>query len=382
MLKNEKGFSLAEIMVAAGLLGVVSLGVIKLTQNISKTQNFAHSKSDEIELRTSIRMLLDDERYCRVSLAGDGALGSPSTPVTFNKEDIDEETEGLNISLYISNQEGDARGLKKLNGSNNPGANNKSKFGKLTIKSMKLIMNNGIGANYADSSGHKDLGIIRVVYDKKISVDNIRELTMDFDINVSMSTGQAPEGSGESRIISCSRKSEDIWNRSTVNSDNVYYDQGSVGIGTDDPRVKLDVNGAIKIANTDLACSEDIEGAFKFDATSKKVKVCDGSSWLILATMSPYVWVDTISLTESHAATCARVGASVATDQGYGICAAGESRPSLNEGRNPFEITYRFGTWGGNSQGGQPVGNYCYRSGQTRDNDATDRRVAWLCLDE
>jgi hypothetical protein len=205
MIRNENGFSLAQVIVAAGLLGGLSLVFMQLMKNMGQAQNFAQSKSDEIELKSSIRMILDDERFCRVSLAGNGVSGSPSSPVIFEKQNIDEDNEGLDIALYLSNQAGDARTLKKFNGENNPDANDKSKFGKLTIKTLKLIMNNGIGSNYSDSVGHSDVGILRAIVEKKVSNTQNREITIDFDINVGMSTGQSPENSGETRILSCSK---------------------------------------------------------------------------------------------------------------------------------------------------------------------------------
>lgn len=129
MIKNEEGFTIAQVLIAAGLMGALTLVFMNLMKNMNQAQSFAQSSADEIELRSTIRMILDEEKYCRVSLAGDGPVGSPSSPVVFEKEDIDEDSEGLDISLYLANQDGDARTTKKLNGKNNPGAQDKSKFG-------------------------------------------------------------------------------------------------------------------------------------------------------------------------------------------------------------------------------------------------------------
>jgi len=204
MLHNEKGFSLVQVIVAAGLLGGLSLFFMQLVENMGQAQNFAQSKSDEVELKSSIRMILSDEKFCRVSLAGNGPSGLPSSPVVFKKQDIDDEdTEGLDIAFYLSNQAGDTRTLKKFNGANNPGVSDKSKFGKLTIKTMKLIMNNGVGSNYSDSPAHNDIGVIRVITEKKVSSTQTRDIIMDFDVNVAMTTGQVPENSGETRILTC-----------------------------------------------------------------------------------------------------------------------------------------------------------------------------------
>ncbi|MDP7320674.1 MAG: type II secretion system protein [Bacteriovoracaceae bacterium] len=202
-MNSEKGFSLTQVLIAAAILGGLSLFFMRLMKNMNQSQGLVQSKSDELELRSSIRMILSNSDYCRVSLAGNGPMGSPTSPVVFEKRNIDEENEGLDVALFLSNQAGDTRSLKKFNGSNNPGSNDQSQFGKIIIKSMKLIMNNGVGSNYADSSMHSDIGILRTVIEKKVSQSRTRELIMDFDINLTMATGQSPESSGQTRILSC-----------------------------------------------------------------------------------------------------------------------------------------------------------------------------------
>lgn len=200
ILKDENGFSLASVMVAAGLLGVVAIGVVQVMKNINQSSNMAQSVSDEILLRNTIQMVLSDENHCRLSFAGDGELGTPDDPVVFEKRDIDEDNEGLNIALYLSNQAADERGLKKFNGENFPDGDDKSKFGKLRIESMKLIMNNGVGTNYTTSTLHSDIGVLRVQFNKKVSSSRTVTKKLDFDVKVGMSTNS----SGQSTIISCS----------------------------------------------------------------------------------------------------------------------------------------------------------------------------------
>lgn len=193
VFKNRKGFTLAEVVVAAGLLGVLSIGFMQITKNINTTQKTAETASDQAELRASIRMILSNERFCRVSLAGE----------VFNKSNIDAEDEGLDISLYFSNLDGTTRTLKKFNGDNNPGTDDKSKHGGLTLKSLKLIMNNPTGnasPDYANNSKHYDIGFVRAIIEKKVTQTKTREIEIDFDLNVEMSTNST----GETTILGCS----------------------------------------------------------------------------------------------------------------------------------------------------------------------------------
>lgn len=202
-LLRAYGFSLAQAAMAAGLMGGLALMGAQMMGQMNKSQKGLEGSTDINELRYAIRNLLNTPNNCRVSLAGDGVLGSPVSPVVFEKENIDEETEGLNVSLYLSDQTGDLRGLKKFNGRDNPGGDDKSDFNTVSIKSMKLIMNNSVGSNYADSIFHSDVGIIRVSVEKKVGKNKTRDYEYDFDVTVGMQTGQTPDSSGETRILSC-----------------------------------------------------------------------------------------------------------------------------------------------------------------------------------
>jgi hypothetical protein len=215
-LWNNKGFSLVSVMIAAGMLGGLSLAVMQVMKNIGDGQSRANSMADEAEMAISVRMVLDNPNYCRISLAGEDPAGSP---VTFKKKDIDfagvevnrgsaftEVSEGLDVDLWYSNVAGDSRTLKKFNGADSPGSDDKSKFGKLNITSMKLVMNNGLGGcsdNYCDGTD-SDTGQLVIIYEKKINSSQRRKMKKIFNVNVGMST----DSSGESTILSCDRERE------------------------------------------------------------------------------------------------------------------------------------------------------------------------------
>lgn len=166
-------------------------------KNIGQGQNFAKTSADEIELRTEIRLLLDEERFCRMSLAGNGPFGTPTTPVTFQKTNIDEDHEGLDVELWLSNPQGTARTNKKFSATDT----SKNTYGKLRITSMKLIMNNGTGSNYPANPFLLDFGELRVNVEKSVSETQKRTVPMTFPIMMGLST----DASGNTTIISCSR---------------------------------------------------------------------------------------------------------------------------------------------------------------------------------
>lgn len=67
---NQKGFSLVEIMIGCGMLGVLALGVMSLTKNISQSQVRNSSKMEEIDIRNQITGLLIDKNACQNTLNG------------------------------------------------------------------------------------------------------------------------------------------------------------------------------------------------------------------------------------------------------------------------------------------------------------------------
>lgn len=204
-VKNHYGMSLISIMIASAMMAGLAVVGLKLTDNINLGKKLAGSSADEFELSISARMLLNNPNFCKVSLEG----------MTFEKSDIDfsnnliDETinfsstdEGLDIELWYSNPAGDTRTHKKYNGADNPGSNDKSKYGNLDINTLKLVMNNGAGpctGNYCEGTV-SDVGQIILVYEKKLKAGVSRTSKKAFDVVVNITT----DSSGISTINDCS----------------------------------------------------------------------------------------------------------------------------------------------------------------------------------
>ena len=55
-----------------------------------------------------------------------------------------------------------------------------------------------------------------------------------------------------------------------------------VGVGTYKPQAKLDVAGAVRVANDTSACTSANEGAIRYNKPTKKFQGCDGTGWVNL----------------------------------------------------------------------------------------------------
>jgi type II secretory pathway pseudopilin PulG len=203
---NQKGFSLVSVMVAVGLLGGVSLAVMQLSQNANQVNNMSQIKTDEIELNQSLRMVLNDPAHCQAGILGETfekKLVDNDGIIITSGSDFQDDDEGLDIELWYGKDGGTIKTHKKFNGFDNPSISpdpEKSKFGKLKIMSIKLVMNNGMGScadNYCDGLD-SDTGQVVVIYEKKINKNTMRTHKKIIDVNVGFATI-----TGVSTILSC-----------------------------------------------------------------------------------------------------------------------------------------------------------------------------------
>lgn len=61
---------------------------------------------------------------------------------------------------------------------------------------------------------------------------------------------------------------------------------GSVGIGSTSPAAKLDVQGDVRIGNSLATCNGTVEGSQRYNATSKRMEFCNGTSWMAIGQSS------------------------------------------------------------------------------------------------
>ena len=57
-----------EVMVAAGLLGIVTIGVMQLTRNMTKSEKSQSQQTEFNQIQSQIQSLLRDEYSCEASL--------------------------------------------------------------------------------------------------------------------------------------------------------------------------------------------------------------------------------------------------------------------------------------------------------------------------
>ncbi len=195
---KDSGFSLVSVLMATALMGGLAVMFMQMMKNMNQGQGYVEAAAEEVALRNEIDMILGNPKFCRVSLAGPGPAGSPTSPETFFKRDITdlENDPGKEVELWLADTTGEERTNKKFDALDPA----KNKYGKLKLKEIKLYMTNGDDQNYPDASYHDDMGELLVKYEKPIGSNKTREMVAKFPLTVGMSTT-----SGETTIVSCSK---------------------------------------------------------------------------------------------------------------------------------------------------------------------------------
>lgn len=196
MFNNQQGFSLIGVVTATAIVGILILSVTKVMTSLVQAKKMAEGNSDEITLVSHVRLLLNEEKSCRVSIAGNGPQRAPANPVIFRKSDVDEEGEGLDIELWLSNQNGEQRTTKQFSGTD---AAMKT-FGQLNVKSIKILFNNGTGSDYSQAAEHTDVAEVKISIGKKQSNGIEWEKVLSFPVGVALTT----DASGSTTFLSCS----------------------------------------------------------------------------------------------------------------------------------------------------------------------------------
>lgn len=118
---NKKGFTLAEVMVAAGLVGILSLALVNIMSNLGKTSKKMQQDAELIQVKMYATRLLNKESACTRSLNGialsaagtDVPLGLFPNDVAPNAVFVAGRTLGQGASLMVI-QSVEVQGFKDL----------------------------------------------------------------------------------------------------------------------------------------------------------------------------------------------------------------------------------------------------------------------------
>lgn len=193
MITNEKGMTLVNVLVAAGIIGGLGLVIMQISQNANSIQKKMDSDLEVAQLVNEIKLLLDDENSCTVSLQG----------LTFKKSKADDPSdllEGIPLELYLPSSDGLLRGRKKISAIDPQLSKRKN----IQINSLKLYMDGDQTGDYPESVSHKDYGTVWLTYSYQQGAKMHQNKKKSFLLKLKLST----DSSKITNIESCKMKPE------------------------------------------------------------------------------------------------------------------------------------------------------------------------------
>jgi hypothetical protein len=200
MINNKSGFSLVEILVAAGLLGAVSLGVMRLTENTNKASKHASQKFETLNTLSSIRSLLSSGDVCKAN---------------FNEMVLSDDMQEIES---LSNASGRVM-FNKVDKYGN---------GAIKIKSMRF----GKFDPYRDEiegTNYLGRGTLQITFERLGHAFGTKEMTKNLRLSVRVNDPI------EKKLVDCSAQTSSggLWSHGALG---IHYNSGYVGVGTSRPK--------------------------------------------------------------------------------------------------------------------------------------------------
>ncbi len=241
-VSNQSGFSLSSVLVSAGLLGVIALGVVRLSKQSNQVSRDFMGKMDTTAVINQIRQHLSDKDNCTESFQGVNAIN------------------GTGVSLLrIKNNTGSFIDRYPIN----------TTVGQGGIKIMSFSLRDpGVAGDDVD-----------------VATEGTTYLEVEFDIGKAAHRSRLVKRitlkvnvDGSNNVVDCSALglSTGLWMQNPSDMTQIHYSGGSVGIGVTEPEVTLDVVGGIKLAD-EPNCNATLNGLMKYDGS--KLLICEDATW-------------------------------------------------------------------------------------------------------
>lgn len=282
MFTNQKGMSLPGVIVASGLVAIISLAMLSVFTDSLKAQKHIEQKYNLLYLHNEIYDLLSNTEACTATFGGtttefvrDNGAPGPSTDDTARP-----------------NQRIDPEAIKKSDGTD---AYKVFSVASDTYENRSLKINSIRLTSYeADlpTDAYAGVGLVAIQYEK-VGGSSIGATIFNKEIKVSMVIEKNSGSPEYKRLKSCiatgASGGDGFWMASTA-PNSIYYSIGAVGIGTSVPTTTLDVNGGIKPGpgTAGAVCAPNPEGTMAYDYVAHHPIYCNQAGrWSAMGVSCP-----------------------------------------------------------------------------------------------
>ncbi len=195
---NQKAFGIIEVLVAAGLMSIIGVGISSLITNAAKQQKGIQAKDQQREVTSEIRSLLSNKTACLNTFTG----------LTITGGTVANIRDATNAVVYT------------VGGADKTGLLNFTEFG----------LSNFIADASAPplTAGNIDF---KIKLTKVGDVGNVKEIKPDL-ITLKIKRNA---GGTITECFSVGTQADGVWQISPTNSNNIFYPAGKVGIGPSEP---------------------------------------------------------------------------------------------------------------------------------------------------
>ncbi len=259
---NQRGMSLIEVMVTVAILGIVALGSMNLFETQVIQQNEIQYRSELTVITDEIRNHLGNSDACRQTL-GSVNLGPPPS------------TTSAGPSGLIDPPPGPTSPVTDIkNGSGTVKWDTNTLYNNKTIRIAKMSFEYVPGDDVASPGKGQGRLVLELLSPKKTSAVKERRRLINITVRRNIATGV---------MASCSANTvgDVLWRRTPSVPENIYYMDGAVGVGTNQPMMPFDMAGGVRIGTSSADCDADRAGALRYNTYLKLHEFCDGlGAWL------------------------------------------------------------------------------------------------------
>ena len=208
-MKNENGMSLIEVMVTASIMVGVGLMMSKLTVNNNKAMKVTERNFEISSILNEIRANLSDPLACKSSF--------PISINASNQSNISEIKSAIGTPLFKTN----------------------TSYGSSGVKISSMALNDSHGEVTVIPNGGSGTTNFVIEFDRGAKTGATRFVKKNIRLSVITNSGSPTDKT----IQSCNAFSggvSTIWSRK--GSDKIYFNEGRIGIGTDEPGSMLQIS--------------------------------------------------------------------------------------------------------------------------------------------
>jgi archaellum component FlaG (FlaF/FlaG flagellin family) len=326
-MQNANGFSLISILVAASLLGGLSMVVMEIGKQSTKSTAKMNFDTEVSQITNEINGILSDPTSCKNTVAQSSLTSIikniPNNPTPVNKYDINQGPYGngsVKIASYVLNLTGaDAPNLQ-INFQNKAILKNQSGSNSIVTRMVKLDVTPASAAVFGDITScrsvstatdtmwSRQLGNVNNIYYNSGNVgigttapstplDVKRTAVANTDVPMQKwDPANAPYGLTLSNYNSAAGIDYRFTQQNAgTNYPVLTFQAGNVGIGTVNPAAKLEVTGTFRPGPVTLPSTCTLIGTQGYNSATGAPVYCDGTNWVAVGGGSTQTWQNTLA---------------------------------------------------------------------------------------